>query len=128
MPRPVHFEIHASDPPKLAKFYADVFGWKVNHMREMNYWLLMTGDEKTPGINGGILQRRGAKPAEGACVNAFVCSIDVPSVDDYWKRALAAGATIAMPKMTIPGVGYVAYVKDPDENILGLYQTDKSAH
>jgi len=27
MNRPVHFEIHATDPAKLSKFYADVFGW-----------------------------------------------------------------------------------------------------
>jgi predicted enzyme related to lactoylglutathione lyase len=127
MPRPVHFEIQASDPPRLAKFYSEVFGWKVQHMPEMQYWLLMTGDEKEPGINGGILNRKGPKPAVNQSVNAYVCSIDVPSVDDYWKRALAAGASPALPKMTIPGVGYVAYVKDPDENILGLYQTDKSA-
>ena len=32
MNRPVHFEIHATDPAKLSKFYADVFGWQITHM------------------------------------------------------------------------------------------------
>ena len=87
----------------------------------------MTGDEKDPGINGGILNRKGAKPAKEQSVNAYVCSMDVPSVDDYWKRGLAAGASPALPKIAIPNVGYVAYLADPDGNIFGIYQADKSA-
>jgi predicted enzyme related to lactoylglutathione lyase len=39
MSRPVHFEIHAGDPEKLAKFYADVFSWKIQHMPQFDYWL-----------------------------------------------------------------------------------------
>jgi predicted enzyme related to lactoylglutathione lyase len=127
MPRVVHFEIHASDPPRLVKFYTDVFGWKITHMPQMQYWLIDTGDASAPGINGGLMQRKGPKPEKGQSVNAHVCTVDVPSVDDYWKRALAEGASPAMPKMTIPGVGYVAYVLDPDGNIFGIYQVDKTA-
>lgn len=127
MLRPVHFEIQSGDPARLAKFYSEVFGWKVQHMPQLQYWLLTTGEEKDPGINGGILNRKGSKPTKEQSVNAFVCSMDVPSVDDYWKRALAAGASPALPKMTIPNVGYVAYLADPDGNIFGIYQADKSA-
>lgn len=29
MKRVIHFEIHASDPVRAAKFYTDVFGWKI---------------------------------------------------------------------------------------------------
>ena len=32
MLRPVHFEIQSGDPTRLAKFYAEVFGWKAQHM------------------------------------------------------------------------------------------------
>jgi uncharacterized protein len=125
MPRPVHFEIHASDPAKAAAFYSAVFGWKITHLPELTYWLIDTGEGD--GINGGIVERRGPKPAEDNPVNAFVCSIGISSVDDYVTRALKAGGTIALPKMTIPGVGYQAYVKDTDGNILGLHQPDRSA-
>jgi predicted enzyme related to lactoylglutathione lyase len=125
MPRPVHFEIHASDPAKTAAFYSAVFGWKITHLPELTYWLIDTGEGD--GINGGIVERRGPKPAEDNPVNAFVCSIGISSVDDYVTHALTAGGTIALPKMTIPGVGYQAYVKDTDGNILGLHQPDPSA-
>ena len=126
MSRPVHFEIHASNPETLAKFYADVFGWKIQHMPQFDYWLIDSGTSE-PGINGGLLRRRGPAPAADASVNAFVCSLGIDSVDRYLEGALKAGATVALPKMAIPGVGYQAYIKDPDGNILGLHQADKTA-
>ena len=27
MPRPVHFEIHATDPQRAIRFYTQLFGW-----------------------------------------------------------------------------------------------------
>ena len=125
MPRPTHFEIHATDPEKLVDFYKRVFGWTFNHLPQMNYYLIDTGTGE--GINGGVVKRMGPRAPDGAAVNAFVVTISVDSVDDSFKRALDAGATVALPKMAIPGVGWQAYVKDPDRNILGLHQPDKNA-
>lgn len=125
MPRVVHFEIHASKPQVLVDFYTEVFGWKFTHMPQMQYWIIDNGDG--PGINGGLMQRHGPKPEPGASVTSHVTVIDVPSVDDYMKRALGAGAKEALPKMSIPGIGYAAYILDPDNNIVGIYQADKDA-
>lgn len=37
------------------KFYKDIFGWKFEKWNgPMEYWILTTGDEKEPGINGGL--------------------------------------------------------------------------
>jgi predicted enzyme related to lactoylglutathione lyase len=127
MNRPVHFEIHATDPAKLSKFYADVFGWQITHMPQFDYYLINTGDSDGPGINGGFVKRMGGAAAAGAPVNAFVCSLGVKSVDEAVAKATAAGAQIALPKMAIPGVGYQAYIRDPDENIVGLHQADPNA-
>jgi predicted enzyme related to lactoylglutathione lyase len=125
MARPVHFEIHASNPEKVVKFYVDVFGWKVTHMPQFDYWLIDTGTGD--GINGGLMKRRGPAPGAESPVNAFVCSLGIDSVDTYLERSLNAGATVALPKMAIPGVGYQAYIKDPDGNIVGLHQPDPNA-
>ena len=125
MNRVVHFEIHANDPEKLVAFYANVFGWKVTPMPQFDYWLIDTGEGD--GINGGLLKRRGPPPGDMQAVNAFVCSLSVDSVDAYFEKALAAGATVALPKMAIPGVGWQAYIKDPDGNLVGLHQVDRSA-
>jgi predicted enzyme related to lactoylglutathione lyase len=125
MPRPIHFEIHASDPAKVVAFYQTVFGWTITAIPQMDYWLIDTGTGD--GINGGLMKRHGPSPFENNPVNAFVCSIGIDSVDAYIEKALKAGGTIALPKMAIPGVGWQAYVKDPDENIVGLHQPDPGA-
>src|SRR5476649_2759167 len=125
MSRIVHFEIHASDPEKLSAFYAKVFDWKVTHLPQLSYWMFDTGSGD--GINGGKMRRMGPAAPEGAPVNAFVCSVDVTSLDQSLKRALEAGAAIALPKMAIPGVGHQVYIKDPDGNIVGIHQPDPKA-
>ncbi len=38
-----------------------------------------------------------------------------------------AGAECALPKMAIPGVGWLAYYKDPDGHIFGIMQNDPGA-
>ncbi|HEY5337944.1 MAG TPA: VOC family protein [Rhizomicrobium sp.] len=125
MSRPVHFEIHANDPKKALTFYGDLFGWTFSKFGPMEYWLIDTGEGA--GINGGLVARRGASPAATSPVNAFVCSVGVDSVDAYVARAVKAGATVAVPKTAIPGVGYNAYIKDPDGNLLGLHERDTGA-
>jgi hypothetical protein len=128
MPRVIHFEIHAADPERAVRFYSTVLGWEFTKWDgPADYWLIRTGPKGQPGIDGGLLRRQGLAPADGQAVNAFVCTVDVPSVDDYFAKALANGATVALPKMPVPGVGWLAYVKDTEGNILGMMQMDPEA-
>ena len=39
----------------------------------------------------------------------------------------AAGGQIVVPKMAIPGVGWVAYGMDPHGVLFGIYRQDESA-
>ena len=127
MPRVVHFEIHATDPERAVRFYTALFGWSMTKWDgPADYWLIGTGPTDQPGINGGLLRRRGPDPVDGQAVNSFVCTVDVPNVDDYVGKAVAAGGTVALPKMPVPGVGWLAYVKDTEGNILGMIQMDKT--
>jgi predicted enzyme related to lactoylglutathione lyase len=128
VPRPIHFEIHATDPAAAQTFYRTLFGWEFQPWEgPMEYWLVTTGAESQPGINGGLLRRRGPAPTDGQAVNAFVCTLDVPDLDAALAALPAAGGTLAVPKMAIPGVGWLAYVKDPDGNLLGVNQPDAAA-
>lgn len=127
MPRVVHFEIHGSDPERLVAFYSDLFDWQITKWDgPMDYWLIVTGSGD-PGIDGAILRRMGDAPAVGQAVNAYVCTVDVADLDDTLTRAGRLGADVAMPRMAVPGIGWLAYVRDPDENILGLMQSDPTA-
>lgn len=124
MGRVIHFEIQASNPEALVSFYQQLFGWTFTKWEgPMPYWLIKTGDAAKPGIDGGLLPRQGPVPADGASVNCYVCTVDVDNLDAK-LAALPTGGMMCVPKMAIPGVGWLAYAKDPDGNIFGMMQSD----
>jgi hypothetical protein len=128
MPRVVHFEIHATDPDRLVRFYTELFGWAFQKWEgPMDYWLIQTGPPEERGINGGLVRRRGAAPAYGQAVNAYACTVDVPSARDALNRAVGLGGAVAVAVMPIPGVGWLGYATDPDGNIFGVMQRDPAA-
>lgn len=121
MPRVTHFEIHATDPAITAGFYSGVFGWKITKWEgPFDYWLVSTGEG--PGIDGGIVPRQGGVPVSGAAVNAYVCTIVVDSLEKTSATILNDDGELVVPQREIPGVGLLAYFKDPDGNIFGVLQ------
>jgi hypothetical protein len=127
MQRPVHFEIHAENTDRAIAFYTKLFGWEFSQWAGQPYWLIKTGEKGTPGIDGGLLPRQGPSPAGMAPVNGFVCTIDVSELDAMVEKAVAAGATIALPKMAIPTVGWLAYCKDTEGNTFGMMEMNANA-
>lgn len=129
MPRPIHFEIHAGDPERAIGFYTAMFGWKFTAWTgAWPYWLIDTGEDG-PGINGGLIGRMGAEPDREAPtpVIGWVCTVGVKDVDGDVAKAVSLGGSVAVPKMAIPGVGWLAYVKDTEGNIVGLMDDDRTA-
>jgi predicted enzyme related to lactoylglutathione lyase len=127
MPRPVHFEIHAENPERAIAFYRSLFGWTFEKWGNEAYWVVSTGDKNSPGIDGGLVQRRGPGPADMQAVNAFVCTVDVADVDGYLARATEHGGSVALPKMPVPTVGWLGYAKDTEGNLFGVIQFDPGA-
>ena len=120
MPRVVHFEIPVDDPERAASFYERVFAWKIAKWDgPEDYWMITTGEADQPGINGGFQKRVG----QGVTTN----TIDVPSVDAYVSQVVKAGGKVALPKMAVPGVGYLAYCIDTEGNVFGMMESDESA-
>ena len=130
MPRLVHFEIHADDQDRAAKFYQAVFGWETKKWPipgQPDYLAIITGPDSEPGINGGFVQRRGPAPAKGQAVNAYVSTMVVKSLSETAEKAEKVGAQVALPKMAIPGVGWLMYLIDTEGNIFGVMQPDTRA-
>ena len=79
-------------------------------------------DEQTqmptePGaINGGMFQR-----AEN--LTSPVITIDVEAIDDALAQVEASGGTVVAPRVAIEGMGAFAYFKDPEGNVMGLWET-----
>jgi predicted enzyme related to lactoylglutathione lyase len=138
MNRVVHFEIHAADQDGIQKFYQELFGWEFQDMgSDMgNYRVITTGPGpeemakgvgmENLGINGGLTRRSGNIPQVGASPNAFVSVIGVGDTDAIVAKALELGGKIALEAMDVPGVGRLAYVLDPENNIFGVLTPDMS--
>jgi predicted enzyme related to lactoylglutathione lyase len=126
MPRVVHFEIHAGDPDRAVNFYTTLFEWTFEKWEgPMDYWLVTTGPADQPGINGGLVRRQGE--IDGQAVIGYVCTVDVVDVDASTQTATANGGQVVVPKMPIPGMGWLVYCKDTEGNIFGMMQGDPNA-
>ena len=127
MPRVVHFEIHADDPERAARFYRELFGWRVEKWSgPVDYWMISTGEDGTPGINGGMIRRQHPLSGNDGVIG-YVCTVDVDDLDGYVARGAGLGAAVALPRFPIAGVGWMAYLKDTEGNVFGLIQMDRSA-
>ena len=121
MSRVTHFDISADDVDRAIRFYESVFGWKFQKWDgPMEYWLIMTGDQKEPGIDGGMSKRTEMN-------SGVVNTISVESVDDAVEKILKAGGKVVQPKGAIPGVGWFASCVDTEGTPFGLMQEDSNA-
>ena len=121
MSRVVHFEIPADDPKRAIKFYEKVFDWQIEKWDgPIEYWLIMTGEEDKLGIDGGLTRRE--DPTTGV-----ENTIDVKDLDASLTNVKTHGGKVIRPRMAVPGVGWMAYIKDTEGNVFGLMESDLEA-
>ena len=126
MDKVVHFEIPADDVDRAKEFYGSIFGWQLQTMQMEGgeYTIAMTTpiDEQSqlptePGaINGGLMRRDEHTPAP-------VITIEVDAIEDALQRIESLGGTVVRPRTAIPGMGAFGYFKDPEGNVMGLWET-----
>jgi predicted enzyme related to lactoylglutathione lyase len=126
MPRVIHFEIVVDKPERAMKFYREVFGWEFNKWNgPQDYWLVKTGEDSQPGINGGLTPKRNQDNANTS--SRVTNTIDVPSVDEFSTKITTGGGKVVSPKMAIPGIGYLAICEDTEGILFGIIQSDRNA-
>ena len=121
----VHFEIPADDVERAKAFYGSVFGWDLQTMPvgEGEYTTVTTtpiDDTMRPtepgAINGGLMRRSDRTPSP-------VITIGVDDIDLSLKEVESAGGSTVTPKTPIPEMGAFAYFKDPEGNVMGLWES-----
>ncbi|OFV82846.1 MAG: hypothetical protein A2W26_12675 [Acidobacteria bacterium RBG_16_64_8] len=115
MARIAHFEIVAKDVERARKFYEQAFDWKFEQWGGIDYWLATTGPEGEPGINGAITSDMGMN-------QSVIDTVVVQSLDDSVDRVVAAGGSVVRPRTEVPGMGFVAYCKDTEGNVVGIFE------
>jgi len=129
MANPVaHFEIYGDNPSKLGEFYKNVFGWQIDAVPGMEYWMIRTvktnekGMPTEPGgINGGLMKR----PMPDA--RAWLNYVTVPSLEAALKQVQGSGGRVVRPTSAVPKMGWFAIVTDPEMNVFGIWQDDQKA-
>ncbi|MFI7064013.1 VOC family protein [Kribbella sp. NPDC050124] len=114
MGRIIHVELTATDLDRAAAFYATAFGWTTEASPFVGGYLVAStgpGD----GIDGAIMTRDyQQQPA--------IPWIAVEDLDAALNAVADGGGAVASDPQELPGVGRLAYVRDPDGNLLGVRQ------
>lgn len=119
--RVVHFEIPYDDGDRATAFYGQAFGWELSSMPGMGYTLAGTGPSGEQGpsepgyINGGMLRRCEEVPSP-------VITVAVDDLEAALAGVEAAGGSTVRGKEAVGEMGYAAYVRDTEGNVLGLWQ------
>ncbi|WP_152189920.1 VOC family protein [Georgenia satyanarayanai] len=121
--RVVHFEIPFEDKDRAKRFYSDVFHWQVEEMPELDYVGVQTGPTGEDGmatepgyIGGGMTTRGGSN-------TATVVVLDSKDIDADLARVESHGGEVVQPRTPIGTMGFAAYFKDCEGNVVGLWQS-----
>lgn len=120
--RVVHFEMPFDDADRARNFYARVFGWQMMPMPEFDYTIVTSGPSGERGptepgfINGGLMQRRAPFTAPNVVV-------DVENLETALQAVNDAGGSTVLERMAVGDMGFVAYFRDTENNLVGLWET-----
>lgn len=120
------FAIHVDDIDRARVFYEAVFGWEFEPWGPPGFYLIHTGDEASPGIQGLMHKRQ--VPRTGTGLNGVEPSFAVDDVDAVAARVTAHGGTIVMPRVVIPTVGALIRFLDTEGNDIGAMQYETPPH
>lgn len=109
----VHIEISANDPNAAGRFYAELFGWKIQRDEAMDYVMF----DAEPGPGGGLLKvdDEMCKPGD---IFLYVATDDIEA---SLAKAESLGGKTLVPKSEIPNTGWFAIFADPTGNRIGLF-------
>jgi predicted enzyme related to lactoylglutathione lyase len=120
------FAIHADDVQRCRRFYEAVFGWRFEPWGPPDFYLVHTGDEQKPGVQGLLHKRQAPRAAGGP--NCFECTIAVDDLDVVTKAVAEQGGRILMEKAPIPTVGVLTKFEDTEGNVLGAMRYEHEPH
>jgi predicted enzyme related to lactoylglutathione lyase len=111
------FAIHVDDVDRARRFYEAVFGWVFEPWGPPGFYLIHTGDDADPGIQGLMHKRQ--VPRTGGGLNGFEVTFSVADLDPIIAAVEANGGRMTMQKAPIPTVGVLIRFDDTEGNNVG---------
>ncbi len=109
----VHIEFSTKNREATGKFYADLFGWKVEQIPDMNYATFAA----EPGPGGGFNPVTDSNPP-----GTVLVYVGTDDIEASLSKAESLGAKVLRSKTEIPQMGWFAIFQDPDGNSVALYK------
>lgn len=128
MNKVTHFEFPWDDKQRAKKFYETVFGWKPFEWEQFGYTSWQTGpiDGKMQPTESGFINGGSSKRDPQMPYPMFY--VDVENIDETLKHIVENGGVVVREKTPLGeggAMGYLAWFKDSEGNILGLSQYKK---
>lgn len=111
-----YIEFNSGDVEGSRAFYREVFGWTTEAWGDESYFVHSDPD----AMDVGFSPTQDGEPIT-------VATIYVDDLPGYLGKVLLAGGEIVVPKFTVPGAGYGAYITDPTGMVVGLFEQDGDA-
>jgi predicted enzyme related to lactoylglutathione lyase len=129
MNKVVHFEFPWDDKARAQNFYQSVFAWQSFEWEQMGYTSWQSGpvDAKMQPTEAGFINGGASKRDPQMPYPMFY--IDTDDMDATLAKITAEGGTIVRGKTPLSengSMGFLAWFKDSEGNILGLSQSNKS--
>lgn len=118
------FEIYVQDMPRAKAFYEHVLQRRLERLPTpedsggpaLEMWAFAMAPEG-PGAGGALVRMEGVPSGGNSTLVYFVCEDCAVEA----ARAGEQGGQVERPKFPIGEYGYIALVKDPDGNLIGLH-------
>jgi predicted enzyme related to lactoylglutathione lyase len=120
------FAIHADDVQRCRRFYEAVFQWQFEPWGPPDFYLVHTGDDDKPGVQG--LMHRRQQPRGTGGPNCFECTIAVRDLDAVTAAVTANGGRDLMNKAPVPTVGVLTKFEDTEGNVLSAMEYENEPH
>lgn len=120
--RVVHFEIPYDDRERAELFYADAFGWQIAYLPSLHYSIVQTGPTDDDGRPSGVGYVGGGMLKRESPTDRPVITIEVDDIDAALANIESLGGMPVLGRQAVGEQGWVAYFKDVEGNLLGLWQ------
>ena len=121
--RVVHFEIPFDDKERAKRFYADVFGWRHDEMPGLDYVGVSTGPFGEDGMPSEPGYIGGGMTSRGGTNTGTVVTIHSDDIDADLEKVASHGGEVLEGRTPIADMGYAAYFRDSEGNVVGLWQS-----
>lgn len=118
--RLTHFEIYGDEPERLAAFYRELLGWRVERAEGVDYWHIQI--ERPVGASGGGVTFRPGFEQHG-----WMNFVEVESLDASLAKVRRLGGEIVKDRAAVPRTAWHAVIADPAGNAFVIWQPDPLA-